>query len=113
MDCRLLPRWMMWCGWPGTVSRARRAMVSKAIPARSDGETRVPKRLEPLQAELREQGAQALRGTFLTLPRPASQYELVFQTVFPAHQFGHGNLVAARLEVKATQHIGQLAAQFA
>jgi hypothetical protein len=21
-----LPRWMMWCGYPGTVSRGRRAM---------------------------------------------------------------------------------------
>jgi hypothetical protein len=43
----------------------------------------------------------------------AGNDKFVFHRVFPTNQFRHRYLVAVRLQLQATQHVGNLAAEFA
>ena len=49
----------------------------------------------------------------LRWPGMARDDQLVLQAVLPAHQLGHRDLVAVRLQVEAAQHVGELAADLA
>ena len=59
-----------------------------------------------------QQGLQALRGCQLFVTRAPRDDQLVFHAVLPAHQLGHGDLVAPGFKVQAAQHVGDLAAHF-
>ena len=65
------------------------------------------------QAEFRQDGAQPLGGAALFLAGVARDDQLVLHAVLPAHQLGHGHLVATGFQIQAAQHVGQLAAQLA
>lgn len=47
-----------------------------------------------LQAELFDEGVQALGGAVFFMAGVFGEDEFVFQAVFPAHQFGDGDFVA-------------------
>ena len=68
---------------------------------------------QAFQSKLGEQLTQALRRTALFLPRVPGHNQFVFHAVFPAHQLGDRDLVAASLQIQTAQHIGNLTAHLA
>src|ERR1700710_2089377 len=111
IGCRLLPRWITWCGWSASVRRGSRAIAGasggccdRLRRMRGFGQRKTCG-LQRVESELRQQLPQALRRAGLSMAGAARNDEFVLHAVLPADQFGHRDLVAMRLEQQATQHV--------
>jgi hypothetical protein len=66
-----------------------------------------------LPGSIRSGSPPAVRAHCRARTMAAGDDQFVFHRMFPAHQFGHGDLITVRFQQQAAHHIGQVAAEFA